>query len=192
MEVIKRLIDFYNRDPKPIFDHIRNVGIATIIVLGGRIALVKSSGLSDDIISLGQFVSWSLVIVGSILFILNMNYGVKSISRFFLGRHANVGIVERTNKIIWIIKNRQRISKETYKNILKFYFKEWGTQLVILVYYLTIMLIITSNALSSGLLDLEKSANSSDVYLNLNMISETLDKQNATISSQKAKNRVVE
>ncbi|MFS1907645.1 hypothetical protein BCU30_015990 [Vibrio lentus] len=177
MSFISKVVNFYNQDPKPIFDHIRNIGIATVIVLGGRLALVKSSDIGGFGVQVGQFMSWSLVAIGSVLFIINMNYGVRSISSFFLGRHANIGVIERSSKIVRIFRCRHRIKSSTYQNILKFYLKEWSTQVIVLIYYISILLIIASNALNSGLLDIEKPQSSSEVYLNVKKVSDTLEEQ---------------
>ncbi|GHZ56650.1 hypothetical protein BOO29_18695 [Vibrio navarrensis] len=177
MSFISKVVNFCNQDPKPIFDHIRNIGIATVIVLGGRLALVKSSDIGGVGVQVGQFMSWSLVAIGSVLFIINMNYGVRSISSFFLGRHANIGVIERTSKIVRILRCRHRIKSSMYQNILKFYLKEWGTQVIVLIYYVSILLIIASNALNSGLLDMEKPQSSSEVYLNVKKVSDTLEEQ---------------
>ena len=187
LSIFSKLLDLYNRDPKPIFDHIRNIGIATVLVLGGRVALAKSDGLEENIHIISSFLSLSIIGIGALLFALNMNYGARSISRFLLGKHANIGVFERIKKIRRIIKVRKRIKSNVYKSVVIFYFKELATQNVIIIYYISVILVVASNSLSSGLIESSSQEKSEALVLNVPKISERIKEQDNIISELNTK-----
>lgn len=187
MSIFSKLLDLYNRDPKPIFDHIRNIGIATVLVLGGRVALAKSDGLEENIHIISSFLSLSIIGIGALLFALNMNYGARSISRFLLGKHANIGVFERIKKIRRIIKVRKRIKSNVYKSVVIFYFKELATQNVIIIYYISVILVVASNSLSSGLIESSSQGKSEALVLNVPKMSERIKEQDNIISELNTK-----
>lgn len=187
MTVISKLIDLFNQDPKPIFDHVRNIGIATILVFGGRIAVDKSEELEGGIYLLSSFFSGSIVVIGAILFALNMNYGARSISKFLLGKHANINILRRLRKIKQVVRARRRIKKSMYVKIIIFYFKELATQLVIVVYYVVVIMIVISNTLGSGLSDLPTTNGSENLQNLVPKMSEQIKAQELKISDLETK-----
>jgi hypothetical protein len=177
----------FNQDPKPIFDHVRNIGIATILVFGGRIAVDKSEELEGGIYLLSSFFSGSIVVIGAILFALNMNYGARSISKFLLGKHANINILRRLRKIKQVVRARRRIKKSMYVKIIIFYFKELATQLVIVVYYVVVIMIVISNTLGSGLSDLPTTNGSENLQNLVPKMSEQIKAQELKISDLETK-----
>jgi hypothetical protein len=187
LTVISKLIDLFNQDPKPIFDHVRNIGIATILVFGGRIAVDKSEELEGGIYLLSSFFSGSIVVIGAILFALNMNYGARSISKFLLGKHANINILRRLRKIKQVVRARRRIKKSMYVKIIIFYFKELATQLVIVVYYVVVIMIVISNTLGSGLSDLPTTNGSENLQNLVPKMSEQIKAQELKISDLETK-----
>lgn len=179
---------FLSQDPKPVFDHVRNVGISTAIILGASILYSKKATIGEQDLS-GFYVLVSILLTtGSFLFLLNMNHAIRTISTSILGRQ--VGIKERLSIITRIYKARKKVKLSTYKKMRDFYLKEWLAQLVAMFYYLVIGAVVFSYVLSSGVLDFSGKAQEPVLYMNVEKITETIqDKQQeiSTLSDEVAK-----
>lgn len=89
---------FLSQDPKPVFDHIRNTGISTAIILGASILYSKKGTIEEQDLT-GFYILVSILLTtGSFLFLLNINHATRTISTSILGRQ--IGIKERLNIIM--------------------------------------------------------------------------------------------
>ncbi|ELX4199889.1 hypothetical protein QJ366_004173 [Vibrio vulnificus] len=111
MSFITTVRQFLSQDPKPVFDHIRNVGISTAIILGASILYSKKGTVGEQDLT-GFYVLVSILLAtGSFLFLLNMNHATRTISTSILGRQ--VGLKERLSIIKRIYKARKKVKLST-------------------------------------------------------------------------------
>ncbi|EIU7615197.1 hypothetical protein L3I75_004651 [Vibrio vulnificus] len=181
MSFITTVRQFLSQDPKPVFDHIRNVGISTAIILGASILYSKKGTVGEQDLT-GFYVLVSILLAtGSFLFLLNMNHATRTISTSILGRQ--IGLKERLSIIKRIYKARKKVKLSTYKKIRDFYFKEWLAQFVAMFYYLVIGAVVFSYVLSSGVLDFSTKTQESVLYMNVEKITETIKDKQQEIST---------
>jgi hypothetical protein len=74
-----------------------------------------------------------------------------------------------------------------YKSVVIFYFKELATQNVIIIYYISVILVVASNSLSSGLIESSNQVKSEDLVLNVPKMSERIKEQDNIISELNTK-----
>jgi len=172
---------FLSQDPKPVFDHIRNVGISTAIILGSTILYSKKSTVGEQDIAGFYFLVLILLTTGSILFLLNMSHAIRTISASIIGRQ--IGIKERLNIIARIYKARKKVKLSTYKKIRDFYLEECLVQCVVMFYYVVIGAVVFSYIISSGVLDFSGKAQEPVIYMNVDKITETIQEKEQEISA---------
>lgn len=84
---ITRVRDIGNTDPKPIFDHVRNIGIAAAIIYGAT--FIQSTYYKADLHNNDQTLTtlciWFLTLTGMFLIAININHAQRSIATLLYG-----------------------------------------------------------------------------------------------------------
>ncbi|WP_157756042.1 hypothetical protein [Pseudoalteromonas translucida] len=191
--------NLFSKDPKAIFDHVRNVGISTGVIFGSSILYKQKEGVPVEDQIIIEIGTWSLLIVGILLFIINVNYAVQTISTFILGK--KVGFVERIKIFYRIATLAFKLSKkgkslslkvDTYKKIRNYHLREFGAQIILMFYYLVIGLLLASHLAASGVIDLKSNTDAERLYLNISKVTEVIKKQQAELTVLKEKLALLE
>jgi len=191
--------NLFSQDPKAIFDHIRNVGISAAVIIGSSILYKQKESVPLEEQAIIEFATWSLLIVGILLFIINVNYAVQTISNFMLGK--KVGFVERIKILHRIATLAFKLSKrgktlslkvDTYKKIRNYHLREFGAQIILMFYSLVIGLLLASHLVASGVIDLKPNTDADKLHLNISKVTETITKQEADLTVLKEKLRILQ
>ena len=191
--------NIFSQDPKAIFDHIRNVGISTAVIIGSSILYKQKESVPIEEQVILEFATWSLLIVGVLLFIINVNYARQTISTFILGKM--VGFVERIKIFHRIATLAFKLSKkgkslslkvDTYKKIRNYHLREFGAQIILMFYSLVIGLILASHLVASGVIDLKPKTDANKIHLNISKVTEIIKKQEAELTVLKEKLVILE
>lgn len=86
---------FFN-DPKPIFDHFRNIGIAAVLALGA--SALRSFNLYDNpfyINNIAMMCSYVTFVIAMALLIINTSYAQVSINLFFFNKTKFEGVWQK-------------------------------------------------------------------------------------------------
>jgi hypothetical protein len=182
----QKINNIFTQDPKPIFDHIRNIGIAAAVIIGA--GLLKASDFaanskSPEVINLAAL---SLAIGGTILFIINMKFAQNNISALILDKHASTGVLDRLSLVRRLIKARKRINKKILTSILIFYAKDFVAQTFVVFYYVFIFSLVTAQVLSSPESPTQKNTPpKNELYINI-------EKFNSAFNEMIEKNKILE
>jgi len=189
-EIISRTIKFLSNDPKAVFDHVRNVGIAGAIILGAGLLRAKTSATHVDQPFTAYIPTAILFIGGTLLLVMNLLYAQTTITKKILGENTAIGIIEKLKYAKRLIKARNKLSKDrrikALNNITEFHLKELGAQTLLFIYYIFIATLIFTQSFSTPKADIDKKIGPDNVnYLNL-------EKLNSTLSSILEKNKTLE
>ncbi|EAS66444.1 hypothetical protein L4D04_06010 [Photobacterium angustum] len=99
-----RLKALWNSDPKPIFDHFRNIGIVAVIGLSSgfirEINLLESSSFLGNVLT---FTWITLFILSATLMVINTRYAQISLNKFFFNQEKPRGFSKRftASVVVW-------------------------------------------------------------------------------------------
>ncbi|ENY6498432.1 hypothetical protein ACFD7R_004665 [Vibrio parahaemolyticus] len=99
-----RLKALWNSDPKPIFDHFRNIGIVAVIGLSSgfirEINLPESSSILGNVLT---FTWITLFVLSATLMVINTRYAQISLNKFFFNQEEPRGFFKRftASVVVW-------------------------------------------------------------------------------------------
>lgn len=171
----QKIISLLTEDPKPIFDHVRNIGIAAAVIIGGGLLKTSELAASSKSPEIINFAALSLAIGGTVLFIINMILAQNKISTLILDKHASTGVLARLTLAKRLIKARKRINRKILTSIFIFYAKDFFAQLAVFVYYVFIFSLVAAQALSSpSAPSLSNTPPKNELYVNIENFNSTI------------------
>ncbi|WP_354688968.1 hypothetical protein MRK42_06960 [Aeromonas sp. 19NY04SH05-1] len=104
--LIENLKNLFIDDPKPIFDHFRNMGIASAFLLGAK--SLKSLNIKNppsfiNVESVFAVLSGSVVAIASLLLVMNVCFAKKSIDSFFKKDCLDTCCMRLVPSIAWFL-----------------------------------------------------------------------------------------
>lgn len=124
----------FKNDPKPIFDHFRNIGISSAMLIGAAIMHYKTDNYHNNFRLLINVATCSVAIVGTFTAILNINYAQISLVKFLFGNKSNYNLIVWFRKIYQLYKIRKKINNKILKSIALSYFRNFVSQIAISCY----------------------------------------------------------
>lgn len=175
-EFKKRFFTFLNGDPKPVFDHIRNIGISVSLIIAA--AFIESNYYSEvsgwyELAIL--FIIINLSIIGFFTFLLNLDHGLRGISTLLFGEKYNVNIYD----LIWNAKITYRLRhlikpRDILPEVVRYSFNQLVLQSLILLYYISVLIISFSFLITVAKLEPKKTKDT-EVLNRLNFINTKID-----------------
>lgn len=162
----QRVENLFKSDPKPIFDHFRNIGIAAALALGAgalrSFNLENNPWYLNDIALVCSYVTFAITIV---LLIINISFAQISINMFFFNKTKFDGFLQKIGSAIVLY---------TYTGVL---------------FALTVMYAL--NAANDRIEKLnQQQAEADKLYLNIEKVNEALNRlgeENVTLRSENSR-----
>jgi hypothetical protein len=156
----KAVNSFLSKDPKAIFDHVRNVGIAGAMILG--------AGLLRDMVEAEQQPLTSyipvviLLIGGVLLLVMNLIYAQRTIVKFIYGAKKSKSFIQEVRFLWRLMRYVKKLTPTRRKIVARGVFRKYliakvGAQWLLVLYFIIIsMLIMVQFYSSSASLDSKK------------------------------------
>jgi hypothetical protein len=97
----------FTEDPKPIFDHFRNIAIVGALVIGaGLLKKIDIVGNPLYVNGIAKSSFWIIVIVAVLLLAMNTRFAQVSINTFFLIQRSLIHGVARLYRVSFCIRIR--------------------------------------------------------------------------------------
>lgn len=159
---------YLSKDPKAIFDHVRNVGIAGAMILGAGLLRERVDAENQPLTSYIPVVIF--LSGGVLLLIMNLLYAQKSINTLMYGKKRSGSFIQEVRFAMRMRARKSKLSparkQAIYKSTLRRYFANWGAQWLSILYFVTIsMLIMVQFYSSKGLSDLRSPEESAQYQL---------------------------
>lgn len=162
----QRIENLFKSDPKPIFDHFRNIGIAAALALGAgalqSFNLENNPWYLNDIALVCSYVTFAIT---TVLLIINISFAQISINMFFFNKTKFDGLLQKIGSAIVLY---------TYTGVL---------------FALTVMYAL--NAANDRIEKLnQQQAEADKLYLNLEKVNETLKRlgeENVNLKSENSR-----
>lgn len=153
--LMQRIKNLFKSDPKPIFDHFRNIGIAAALALGA--GALRSFNIANNpwyLNDIALVCSYFTFAVATVLLIINISFAQVSINIFFFNKTKFDGVWQKIGSAVVIY---------TYTGVL---------------FALTVMYAL--NASNDRIEKLnQQQAEAGKLYLNIEKVNETLKKLEA-------------
>lgn len=186
-EKLKPAHTFLSQDPKAIFDHVRNVGIAGAVILGAGFMREK---LEADHEPLTAYIPVLVLLVsGVLLLIMNLLYAQKSITKKIYGKRRSKSFIKELRFTIRLLRRKNKFSpvkKELIaKSILRRQITNYIAQLALAFYFVFIIMLIMVQFYSSKSTSARRTAEDTAQVQLVAKLSESL---NVSISQNSALN----
>lgn len=151
VEKLKSAHRFLSKDPKAIFDHVRNVGIAGAVILGAGFMREK---LEADHEPLTAYIPVLVLLVsGVLLLIMNLLYAQKSITEKVYGKKRSKSFIKEFRSTIRLVRRKNKFSqvkKELIaRSIIRRQLTNYIAQFALVFYFVFIMMLIMVQFYSS-------------------------------------------
>ena len=148
----ERFKAFIKKDPKGVFDHFRNIGIAATLALGaGALSEFKIAGNPYLLNDIAEFSYIFVLVVASVLFALNIMFAKKSWNQALFGKEKPTKFIEKL--LSWIMS------------------------IIYSVMLFTLTIMFTFNAAKTSIESIkDKEGNQEKLILNIKKVNETLNR----------------